>query len=446
MIPGEIRQFFSSQFGKSLVVKGKPGTGKTTFIFEILHELCPGGNCIYISPRIDKSSSYGKFPWIEGDFNNNEDFLRMLASRIKAIWESSDSKPMIAVDSIDSLSIATTRSAHWEDNKFELERLMLDFSRKVNADIVMITEQTDIDSLDYLVDGVLSVEALEMAGSDIRKIHLLKLRGVDMSQSRYLFTLHNGAFTSFEPFRVSYPERTIIPSPVPDPSHSKISTGSPDFDEILGGGYQKGSFNLFEITSGVGDSFYSILLPTFINHLNLGRAMLSIPTEGTSVETEMRMISPFTTEGGSPRQFKGFEIRDQKGRIPPYIEAFSGNLYKDMEMFYQSKNEMMRQYNSLLLDYIGLDSMEYSYGWENIGAVIGQIASVTKTTENVVVAVAKHGQKITDSVAHMATTHWKFENVDKTLVMYGIVPKTGMYVALMDFSSGYPQVRLIPIK
>ena len=446
MIPGEIRQFFSSQFGKSLVVKGKPGTGKTTFVFEILHELCPSGNCIYISPRIDKSSSYGKFPWIEGDFNNNEDFLRMLASRIKAIWESSDSKPMIAVDSIDSLSIATTRSAHWEENKFELERLLLDFSRKVNADIVMITEQTDIGSLDYLVDGVVSVEALEMAGSDIRKIHLLKLRGVGMSQSRYLFTLHKGVFTSFEQFRFSYPGNTIVPSPVTDPAHSKISTGSLDFDEILGGGYQKGSFNLFEITSGVGDSFYSILLPTFINHLNMGRAMLSIPTEGTSVETEKRMISPFTNGDNFPKQFKGFEIRDQKGRAPPYVEAFSGNVYKDMEIFYQSKHEMMRQYGSPLLDYIGLDSMEYSYGWENIGAVIGQIASVTKTTENVVVAVAKHGQKITDSVAHMATTHWKFENVDKTLVMYGIVPKTGMYVAQLDFGSGYPQVRLVPIK
>jgi hypothetical protein len=46
----------------------------------------------------------------------------------------------------------------------------------------------------------------------------------------------------------------------------------------------------------------------------------------------------------------------------------------------------------------------------------------------------------------MATTHWKFENVDKTLVMYGIVPKTGMYVAQLEFGSGYPQVRLVPIK
>ncbi|WP_406671058.1 gas vesicle protein GvpD P-loop domain-containing protein [Methanolobus sp. ZRKC4] len=446
MIPGEIGQFFSSQFGKSLLVKGKPGTGKTTFIFGILNELCPEGNCIYISPRIDKSSSYGKFPWIEGDFSNNEDFLRMLASRIKVIWESGDSKPMIVVDSIDSLSIATTRSSQWEDNKFELERLLSDFSRKVNADLVLITEQTEVTSLDYLVDGVVSLEVSEISDADLRKVNLLKIRGVELSQSRYPFTLDGGKFNSFEPFTVSYPEQTQVPKPFPDPIESKISTGIRDFDEILGGGYQKGSFNLFEITSGVGDSFYSLLLPTFINHLNLGRGMLSIPTEGTSVETEKRLISPFTTEHVFPGQFKGFEIRDLKGRIPPYIAAFSGNVYKDMDVFYQSKNEMMRQHGSPLLDYIGLDSMEYNYGWENIGSIIGQMASVTKTTDNVVLAVAKHGQKITDSVAHMATTHWKFENVDKTLVVYGVVPKTGIFAVQMEFVQGYPQVRLIPMK
>ena len=446
MIPGERRQFFSSQFGKSLLVKGDPGTGKTTFIFGILQELCPQGNCIYVSPRIDKSSSYGNFPWIEGDFNNNEDFLRMLATRVREIWESSESKPTIVIDSIESLSIATTRSANWEDNKFELERLLADFSRKVNADLIMITEQSELNSLDYLVDGVVSLESSEMSGRYIRKISLLKLRGVELSQSRYPFTLENGVFTSFKPFTVSYPENVSVPEPIQDPISSKISTGSPDFDEILGGGYQKGSFNLFEITSGVGDAFYSLLLPTFINHINMGRYLLSMPTEGTSVETEKRMISPFTGEQNFYNCFTGFEIRDQQARIASYVEPFSGNIYKDMELFHKIKHEVMRQSTSPLLDYIGLDSMEYNYGWDNVGAIIGQMASITKTTENVVLAVAKHGQKITESVSHMATTHWKFENIDKSIVMIGIVPKTGMFIVQMDFSAGCPQVRLIPVK
>ena len=446
MIPGEIKEFFSSQYGKSLLVKGQPGTGKTTFVFGVLDEVCPEGNCVYISPRIDKSSDYGKFPWIEGDFNNNEDFLRMLASRIKVIWESSDTKPVIVVDSIDSLSIATTRSSDWEKNKFELERLLFDFSRKVNADLIMITEQTEVTSLDYLVDGVVFLEISELSGRDLRRIGLLKVRGVELSQSRYPFTLDGGSFRSFEPFTVSYPEQTQVPRPLPDPGESKISTGIHDFDEVLAGGYQKGSFNLFEITSGVGDSFYSLLLPTFINHLNQGRSLLSMPTEGTSVETEKRMISPFTGDDQFHGQFVGFEIRDLKGRIPAYIEPFSGNVYKDMDIFYKTKNEILRQYGSPVLDYIGLDSMEYNYGWENIGSITGQMASITKTTENVVLAVTKYGQRITESVAHMATTHWKFENVDKTLVMYGVVPKTGIFVVQMEFVSGYPQVSLISMK
>jgi KaiC/GvpD/RAD55 family RecA-like ATPase len=446
MIPGEIKQFFSSQFGKSLLVKGDPGTGKTTFIFETLRELCPQGNCIYVSPRIDKSSSYGNFPWIEGDFGSNEDFLRMLASRVRDIWESSDSKPTIVIDSIDSLSIATTRSPKWEDNKFELERLLSDFSKKVNADLILITEQVEITSLDYLVDGVVSLELSELSGNSMRKIRLLKLRGVGLSQSRYPFTLEKGVFASFEPFGVSYPKIISIPEPICDPIPSKVSTGSPDFDDILGGGYQKGSFNLFEITSGVGDSFYSLLLPTFVNHLNMGRSLLSMPTEGTSVETEKRMISPFTGEQNFMNHFTGFEIRDQQSRLPSYIEPFTGNIYKDMEIFHKIKHDILRQYGSPLLDYIGLDSMEYNYGWENVGAIIGQMASITKTTENVVLAVAKDGQKITESVSHMATTHWKFVNVDKSLVMYGVVPKTELFVVQMDFSAGYPQVKLIPIK
>ena len=446
MIPVEIRQFFSSVFGKTLLFKGKPGTGKTTLIFEILNELRPDGNCIYISPRVDKSSSYGKYPWIEGDFNSNDEFIQMLDARIKMVQEAFDEKPLIAVDSIDALSIATTDSSDWLANKFELERMLTDFGRKVNADMLMVTEQIDLTSLDYLVDGVVSLERSEISERDVRKIHLHKLRGVGLSQSKYLFTLQNGRFSSFEPFAVSYPTETVVCEPIPDPISSKISTGTIDFDNILGGGYQKGSFNLFEITSGVGDSFYSLLLPTFINHLNLNRGLLSMPSEGTSVETEKSMISPFSGEHRFKNQFVGFEVREMEGMIPSYVAPLTGNIGNDMESIRSVKQELINQLGSPILDYMGLDTMEYNYGVGNIGRVIGMMASRTKTTQNVVLAVAKHGQKITESVAHMATTHWKFENIDKTLVMYGIVPKTGLYVVDMNFECGYPQVVLSPVK
>jgi len=445
MMPGEIKQFFAAKFGTTLLVKGKPGTGKTTFVFEILHKLCPHGNCIYISPRVDQTSSYGKYPWIEGDFNSSDEFMNMLETRVRMIKEGSEEKPLIVVDSIDALSIATTRSLNWLGNKFELERRLTDFSRKVNADLLMVTEQIELDPLDYLVDGVVYLERAEISGRDLRKVHLHKLRGVGLSQSKYPFTLQKGRFKSFGPFKVSYPAETVVPEPVPDPTSGKISTGVSDFDKILGGGYQKGSFNLFEMTSGVGDSFYSLLLPTFINHLNLNRGMLCMPSEGTSAETEKSMIAPFSGEHRFNNQFVGFDIRDIDARTAPYIEPLTGNIAKDMETIRLVKQELIHQFGSSVLDYVGLDTMEYNYGAEHIGKLMGQWASRTKTTQNVVLAVAKYGQKIIESVAHMATTHWKFENVDRSLIMYGIVPKTGVYVVEMDFEPGYPQVTLTPV-
>lgn len=445
MIPVEIKQFFSSGFGKTLLFKGKPGTGKTTLVFEILNELCPDENCLYVSPQVDRSSSYGKYPWIEGGFNSNDEFMQMLAARIKLLQESFDDKPLIVVDSIDALSIATTDSSDWLLNKFELERMLTNFSRKVNADMLMVTEQIDITSLDYLVDGVVSLESSEISERDIRKIHLHKLRGVGLSQSKYLFTLQNGRFRSFEPFAISYPTETVVCEPISDPISNKISTGIMDFDRILGGGYQKGSFNLFEITSGVGDSFYSLLVPTFINHLNLGRRLVSMPSEGTSVETEKSMIKPFCGEYRFKDQFVGFELCETDDRIPVYVEPLTGDVAKDMETFWSVKQEHSGQSSAPLLDYVGLDTMEYNYGVEDISRVIGMMASRIKTTRNVVLAVAKYGQKITESVAHMSTTHWKFENIDKTLVVYGIVPKTGLYVVEMIFEQGFPQVTLSPI-
>ncbi|MCL7410596.1 MAG: hypothetical protein P1P69_00865 [Methanosarcinaceae archaeon] len=447
MIPIEINKFFSEGFSKTLLFKGRPGTGKTTFVFEILIELCPDGNCIYISPRIDKSSSYGRFPWIEGDFNSNEEFFEMLDARVRMVQGAFDEKPLIVIDSIDALSIATTDSSNWLENKFKLERMLIDFGNKTNADILMVTEQTDLTSLDYLVDGVISLEISQISERDIRKVHIHKLRGVGLSQSKYLFTLQDGRFSSFGPFAVAYPKETVVCEPIKDPIRSKISTGTADFDNILGGGYQKGSFNLFEITSGVGDSFYSLLLPTFINHLNLGRGLLSMPSEGTSVETEKSMIEPFCGEDRFKNKFVGFEIREMNGRIPAYVEPLTGNISKDMDSILSVKRELIIQSSGApILDYVGLDTMEYNYGVEDIGRTIGMLASRTKITQNVVLAVAKHGQKITESVAHMATTHWKFENIDKTLVMYGIVPKTGLYVVEMDFEQGFPHVTLSPVK
>ena len=51
--------------GQILLIKGKPGTGKTILSFEILKEICEEHNGLYVSTRVTPEKLYSLFPWIK---------------------------------------------------------------------------------------------------------------------------------------------------------------------------------------------------------------------------------------------------------------------------------------------------------------------------------------------------------------------------------------------
>jgi KaiC/GvpD/RAD55 family RecA-like ATPase len=64
-IPTEIADFFRAEKGQTLLIKGLPGTGKTTLALEIMNSLCEKGNGMYVSMRIDPQRLYATHPWIK---------------------------------------------------------------------------------------------------------------------------------------------------------------------------------------------------------------------------------------------------------------------------------------------------------------------------------------------------------------------------------------------
>src|SRR5512136_193112 len=65
-IPREIKDFFTVEGGQTLLIKGLPGTGKTTLALEIMNSLCKDRNGMYISTRVDPRRLYATNPWVEG--------------------------------------------------------------------------------------------------------------------------------------------------------------------------------------------------------------------------------------------------------------------------------------------------------------------------------------------------------------------------------------------
>jgi KaiC/GvpD/RAD55 family RecA-like ATPase len=59
----EIVNFFEERYGKTLVIKGTPGSGKTVFALTMLSMLKRDG--VYLSTRVDPDTLYMLFPWIK---------------------------------------------------------------------------------------------------------------------------------------------------------------------------------------------------------------------------------------------------------------------------------------------------------------------------------------------------------------------------------------------
>ena len=63
--PNEIKSFFNQKSGRSLLIKGSPGTGKTTFALQLLEELTDPDKSFYLTTRVSDDALYSQFPWLK---------------------------------------------------------------------------------------------------------------------------------------------------------------------------------------------------------------------------------------------------------------------------------------------------------------------------------------------------------------------------------------------
>jgi KaiC/GvpD/RAD55 family RecA-like ATPase len=246
-IPRELKDFFSAN-GRSLILRGAPGTGKTTLALELLSFFSPSHDAYFISGRIDEQALKRHIHWIdinmllskgkddgsrlarkgmlsrkeldrlesrveegdetlEGDYDpepgtgkvENDtwtiDMTNMLPE-IDKLYEKLEAtksgKAMVAIDSIDSLAekygIAPRRLIH---------TLQKDLVERSNFNVIFILETSESNTLEFMGDGVASLEMADLDGRRMRLLRLEKLRGQSIWNPVHAFSLANGHFDSF---------------------------------------------------------------------------------------------------------------------------------------------------------------------------------------------------------------------------------------------------------
>jgi KaiC/GvpD/RAD55 family RecA-like ATPase len=459
-IPGEILAFLDKEGGQTLLIKGSAGSGKTIFSLSLIQACAKDG--IYLSTRVKPEDLYRDCPWIkeqltsdnivdatnplrkkiptqERDFSevikygSKEDFLVALYERVSQI-----DHPMIIIDSWDS--VLSQLRIHEE----QIEKSLIELCKETNTNLILVGENPDETRLDYLMDGVVKLEQTRREKRRLRIIYLTKLRGVQIHQPQYLFTLNEGMFRSFDRFEVNpvvNPQRWI---PVEDTKHH-FSTGCRDLDMILKGGFRRGSLNLFEEQLDVSRSAEGYVWRCCLfNFIVNNRGVVLVAGEGVSPKKIKELSVPYV----------GGDLWDTYVRIgvygidsssEPYVVPVKGNSEERYATWQAVITELKEKTGQPVQDYTALDTLEFRSGIENTIKKMGEAVRELKDSGDLQIALAKPGLEVSKQIINLAETYIKFQSFFGTAVLYGVHPETGFYVIEVDTSQGYPRVILFPI-
>ncbi|MEF8873054.1 MAG: gas vesicle protein GvpD P-loop domain-containing protein [Candidatus Thermoplasmatota archaeon] len=497
-IPPEIKEFLEKEGGSSVFFEGSSGTGKTTIALQIIEELADPEKSFYLSTRVSDEALYTQFPWLEDkemrsqitdaskvfletlygeEEEEKEQVIDEEKKKIKGAKEFLDtireegppenvdrtrlnqldkSIPGLEriYDRIDNVlperSLLVIDSIEGITHKYDIDMetfvmtIQKDLVENSNTNLIMVLEKEEAPDLEYLGDGVVQMNRYQLEGRDVRTIKLKKLRAIRIKQPSYLMSLEGGRFKCFEPYELDISGGHEW-KPVKAPE-GKYSTGTEDIDSLLDGGFDAGSYNIFEVKENVSnEEFFSVIRPIFLNFLSQNRGIITVLSGGTHPENLKDDLTRFISENVFNEKFRivdYFSSRTNK----PYKMALAGkNQSQYREIYNETMKELRGDEDQGILDYTGLDTMEYMQGGEvAVKQLLSGVAN-TKNSDDLGLGIVKPGLNLSQEIKNMADNYFVILSINKTPCLYGVKPKTGLYAIVTDEEKGLPYIRLDPI-
>ncbi len=354
-LPTELQQFLSQPLPQTLLLRGPPGSGKTTLSLSMLHSF-PGQRFL-VSSRVSEPELRREFPWAQWDAQVRlidvtdragtlKDASRVVA-HLKEIIENSEKEPklrglwlptplqdawsrtdpnrpsMVVIDSWDALAeryIGISAHELGFPDRSEIERILLDQMVQAPVFLVLVVERSESSQLDYLVNGVLETGSDIRNGRPERWLYLKKLRGTRIDTPLYPFTLEGARFQCISPIGPTLAGRVVQPENEPNSVPGYIWPGCSDFASAFGR-LPTGRLTLIERDLSVPIEALILLLRPMAGHVaRSGGRVLQILPPTIGPEAVMKTYRELLTPEQIRQQVR-FQLSVHESNLPEEIES-----------------------------------------------------------------------------------------------------------------------------
>ena len=239
---------------------------------------------------------------------------------------------------------------------------------------------------------------------------------------------------------------------VPDPP-GRFSTGIPDFDRVLGGGFRRGSFALFNVGSTVGtEEIHQLFTPLWLNFLAQSRGSLAVLPGRESPAGFRQAMLRFTTRRRVDARVR---IVDYIGEADPapYVVPLRSALRagkspkagrEAMDRMAQAERAVAGARGRPFLESNALEVLDTLVGSETASRMLFFGIKRTRGVGNLGVALARPGLGCIEAVRGLVDYEFDVSATDVGLKILGRRPTFAPHVVVHPARPGPPHVVFVP--
>ncbi len=245
-------------------------------------------------------------------------------------------------------------------------------------------------------------------------------------------------------------------NPIADPE-GRFSSGIPDFDRLLGGGFRRGSLALFETDESVGlEDLDLLLFPAYLNALYQSRGMVAILPARDSPHDFRARLTRYLTRRRFDSRVRIFDYVGEDQGLSYVVTV--GNPDADPIRPRRDPKEKQRAIGQAVaaekaaqggrgrpfLEVVAFEVFETLLGTEDALKLFYRGVKRTRTLGNLGIGILGPGLGCAAGVRRMADTQFSLRRDDFGLLVRGVRPQFPNHVVIPDPAAGLPHASFVP--